>query len=201
MEGTDHPKSPPGLVSRSIIFCKGVLWPSPLFYSKLHPCPTSAHPHRTPLPRTYRSPLTQPRDALPRRRGPAPSPMLGLELLLLLPRLLQDPSGQPRPHILLLLFSGPATPPLFPGPCPHRVPSQNLFGQGRVLFLTPGPTGRLEFGHLPRKTVREASHVQTERKSLECACAVNAPRPRGRAEVRAPLAFGGQERHQLRLTC
>lgn len=85
--------------------------------------------------------------------------MLGLELLLLLPRLMQNPSGQPGPHILFVLLFGSAAAPLLPGPCPHRVPSQNLLGKGSVFFLAPGPAGRLEFGHfflkkLPGKFTR-----------------------------------------------
>lgn len=111
--------------------------------------------------------------------------MLGLELLLLLPCLLQNPPAQPGSHILFLRFSGPATPPLLPDPCPHRIPSQDLIGQGRMFFLTPDPTGRLQFGHFSRKRCRGGSHVGTAKKP-DCACAVDSRLSRGHAAITAP---------------
>ena len=175
MEGSGNLNLPQSWVSHPITFAKALTFLCVCFFKfQAIPLPDTFQPSTPathPPPRTPSPPLTKPRSALPRHRGPVPAPMLGLELLLLLPRLLQNPSGQPGPHVLFLLVSGSATPPFFSGSCPPRVPSPDLLGQRRMLFLTPSPASRLELGHFCRKPGREVSHVGMEEKKAPSALA------------------------------
>ena len=191
MEGSGNPQSAPELGLPPQHLCQGLsLYVCVcVFKFQAIPLPDTLQPFTPathPPPRTPSPPLTKPRSALPRHCGPVPAPMLGLELLLLLPRLLQNPSGQPGPHVLFLLVSGSATPPFFSGSCPHRVPSQDLLGQRRMLFLNPGPAGRLELGHFSRKPGREVSHVGMEGKRPRVRLRSKHPAPKSPPELTAP---------------
>lgn len=111
-----------------------------------------------PNPPLHLLSLTQPRGALSRFCRLVSSAVFGLEFLLLLPGLLQDPSAQPGSHILFLLFDS-ASSPFVSGSYAHCIASQNLLGQRCMLLLIPGPTGHLEFRHFSRKTCPQGLHV------------------------------------------